>query len=171
MVGTRISSPHCSLFFSFFSIKYTFRFLFVISCLSRNYSFHSHKGKPFTARPLLFFSAVFFFTYFVYFAENFVSQFNFVALVVKSHIVLSFRKLDYVHRVILKPAEAFKTEIPFCSFRIWLICRYISLVPDQCWPTFYGVVTYKCCIQVVHGPAIQHTRDPNIEGAEGVRNV
>ena len=123
------------------------------------------------AKPLLFFCAVFFFTFFVYFAENFVSQFNFVALVVKSHIVLSFRNLDFVHRVILKPAETFKTEIPFCSFRIWLICRYIPLAHDQCWPTFYGFVTYKCCIQVVHGPAIQRTGDTNIEGAGGVRNV
>ena len=73
--------------------------------------------------------------------------------------------------MILKPAETFKTEIPFCSFRIWLICIYIPVVPDQCWPTFYGFVTYKCCIQVVHGPATQRTRDPNIEGAGGARNV
>ena len=73
--------------------------------------------------------------------------------------------------MILKPAETFKTPIPFCSFRIWLIFRYIPLVPDQCWPTFFGFVTYKCCIQVVHGPAIQRTRDPNIEGAGGARNV
>ena len=57
------------------------------------------------------------------------------------------------------------------QFKIWLICRYIHLAPDQCWPTFYGFVTYKYCIQVVHGPAIQRTRDPNIEGAGGVRNV
>ena len=75
------------------------------------------------------------------------------------------------HRVILKPAETFKTEIPFCSFRIWPICRYIPLAPDQCLPTFYGFVTYKCCIQVVHGPAIKRTRDPNIEEAGGVTNV
>ena len=51
----------------------------------------------FSCQTFAFFFAVFFFTYFVYFAENFVSQFNFVALVVKSHIVLSFRNLDYVH--------------------------------------------------------------------------
>ena len=88
---------HCSLLFSFFSIKYTFRFLFVISCFSRSYSLHSHKGKPFSAKPLLVFFAVFLFTFSVYFAENFVSQLNFVALVVKSQIVLSFRNLDYVH--------------------------------------------------------------------------
>ena len=73
--------------------------------------------------------------------------------------------------MILKPAETFKTEIPFCSFRIWLICRYIPLAHDQCSPTFYGFVTYKCCIQVVHGPAIQRTSDFNIEGAGGVRNL
>ena len=51
----------------------------------------------FSAKPLLFFLLVFF-TFLVYFAENFVSQLNFVALVVKSHIVLSFRNLDFVHR-------------------------------------------------------------------------
>ena len=73
----------------------------------------------------------------------------------------------YVHRVILKPAETFKTEIPFCS----LLCRYIPIAHDQCWPTFYGFVTYKCCIQVVLGPAIQRTRDTNTEGVGGVRNV
>ena len=73
--------------------------------------------------------------------------------------------------MILKPAETFKTQIPFCSFRIWLICRYIPLAPDQCWPTFYGFVTYKCCRQVVHGPAIQRTWDPNNEGGGGARNV
>ena len=73
--------------------------------------------------------------------------------------------------MILKPAETFKTEIPFCSFRIWLICRYNSLAPDQCWPTFYGFVTYKCCRQVVHGSSIQRTRDPIIEGGGGARNV
>ena len=73
--------------------------------------------------------------------------------------------------MILKPAETFKTEIPFCSFRIWLICTYIPLTPDQCWPTFYDFVTYKCCRQVVHGPAIQSTWDPNIERGGGARNV
>ena len=73
--------------------------------------------------------------------------------------------------MITKPAETFKTQIPFCSFRIRLICRYIPLAPDQCLPTFYGFVTYKCCRQVVHGPAIQRTWDPNIEGGGGARNV
>ena len=48
---------------------------------------------------------------------------------------------------------------------------YIPLAHDQCWPTFYGFVTYKCCIQAVHGPAIQRTRDPIIERAGGVRNM
>ena len=67
--------------------------------------------------------------------------------------------------MILRPAETFKTEIPICSFRIWLICRYITPSPDQ-FP-----FTYKCCIQVVHGPAIQRIRDHNIEGAGGARNV
>ena len=73
--------------------------------------------------------------------------------------------------MILKPAETLKTEIPFCSFRIWLICRYIPLAPDQCRPTFYGFVTYKCCRQVVNGPAIQRTRDPNIEGGGGAKKT
>ena len=73
--------------------------------------------------------------------------------------------------MILRPAETFKTEISFCSFRIWLICRYIPLAPDQCWAIFYGFVTYKCCIQVVDGPAIQRTRDPNNEGGGGATNV
>ena len=73
--------------------------------------------------------------------------------------------------MISKPAETFKTQILFCSFRIWLICRYIPLAPDQCWPTFYGFVTYNGCRQVVHGPAIQRTWDPNIEGGGGARNV
>ena len=73
--------------------------------------------------------------------------------------------------MILKLAETFKTEIPFCSFRIWLICRYIPLAPDQCWSTFYGFVTYNSWIQVVHGPVIQRTGDPNIEGGGGARNV
>ena len=73
--------------------------------------------------------------------------------------------------MILKTAETFETEIPFCSFRIWLICRYIPLAPDQGRPTFYGFVTYKCCIQVVHGPAILRTQDPNIEKGGWARNV
>ena len=37
--------------------------------------------------------------------------------------------------------------------------------------TFYGFVTYKCCRQVVHGPAIQRIRDPNNEGDRGARNA
>ena len=73
--------------------------------------------------------------------------------------------------MILKPAETFKTEILVCSFKIWQICRYIPLAPDECWPTFYGFVTYKCCRQVVHGSAIRRTRDPIIEGGGGARNV
>ena len=73
--------------------------------------------------------------------------------------------------MILKPAETLKTEILFCSFRKWLICRYILLAPHQCRPTFFGFVTYKCCRQVVHGPAILRTGDPNIEGGGGARNV
>ena len=55
------------------------------------------QGKAFSDKTLVSFFADIFFTFFVYFAENFVSQLNFIALVVKSHIVLSFRILDYVH--------------------------------------------------------------------------
>ena len=73
--------------------------------------------------------------------------------------------------MILKPAETFKTEIQFCSFRIWLICRYTPVGPDQCWSIFYGFVTYKCCRQVVNGPAIERTRDPNIEGGGGSKKI
>ena len=43
--------------------------------------------------------------------------------------------------------------------------------PDQCWPTFYGFVTHNCCRQVVHGPAIKRTRDPNSERGGGASNV
>ena len=64
-------------------------------------------------------------------------------------------------------SDLFKTEIRFCSFRIWPICRQIPLAPDQCWPTIYGIVTCKCCIPVLYGPAIHRTRDPNIEGGGG----
>ena len=73
--------------------------------------------------------------------------------------------------MILKPAETFKTEIQICSFRKWLICRHIPLALINVDRLFYGFVTYKCCRQVVHGPAIQRTRDPNIEGGGGARNV
>ena len=73
--------------------------------------------------------------------------------------------------MILKPAETFKTEIQFYSFRIWLICRYIPFGPDQCWSIFYSFVTYKCCRQVVNRPAIQRTRDPNIEGEGGAKKI
>ena len=92
MVGARISSPHCSLLFSFFCFNYSFRFFFVNSCLSRSYSFHLCWAKTFAVFLLFLF-----FPHFIYFAENFVSQFNFVALFVESHIVLSLRNLDYVH--------------------------------------------------------------------------
>ena len=95
MVGARISSPHCSLLFSFFCFKYTFCFFFVNSWLSRSYGFHSHRVNL-TGPNLWRFFAVSLFPLFIYFAENFVSKFNFVALFVESHIVLPFRNLDYV---------------------------------------------------------------------------
>ena len=98
MVGARISSPHCSLLFTFFCLKYSFRFFFVNSCLSRGYNFHSHRVN--LARPNLcrsFAGFLFLPPFHFYFAQNFVFQFNFVALFVESHIVLSFRNLDFVH--------------------------------------------------------------------------
>ena len=36
---------------------------------------------------------------------------------------------------------------------------------------FLWFVTHKCCRQLVHGPAIQRTRDPNIERGGGASNV
>ena len=54
LVGTRISSPYARFFFFF--IKYTFRFLFVISCYSRSYSFHSHNVKLSRPNHCYFFS-------------------------------------------------------------------------------------------------------------------
>ena len=73
--------------------------------------------------------------------------------------------------MILKPAESFKTEIPFCSFRIWLICRYIPLAHDQCWPSFTDLSPTNVANKLYMGPATQRTRDPNIEGAGRARNV
>ena len=59
MVGARISSPHCSLLLSFSVSNIVFIFFFVNSCLSRSYSFHSHRvnlaGQTFAAfLPFLF---------------------------------------------------------------------------------------------------------------------
>ena len=96
MVGARISSPHFSPPFSLFCFKYSFRFFFVNSCLSRSYSFHSHRvslAVPNFCRFLLFLFFSFSFTL----RKIGFPQFNFVALFVESHIVLSFRNLDYVH--------------------------------------------------------------------------
>ena len=136
LVGIRISSPHCSLLFSFFSINYTFRFLFVNSCLSRSYSCHSRKGKPFSAKSLLFFLLFFFHSFrLLCWKFRLAVQFCSSSCQMAYCFVFPYFRLC-PHRVILRPAETFKTEIPFCSFRIWLICRYIPLAPDQCLPTF-----------------------------------
>ena len=109
-----------------------------------------------------------FFPLFIYFAETFVSQLNFFSFICRIAYCFVFPKFRLCsHRVILKTTKTFKTEIRFCSFRIWQICRQIPLAPDQCWPTFYGSVTCKCCIPVLYRPAIQRIRDPNIEGGGG----
>ena len=100
MVGVRISSPYCSLLFSFFCFKYSFRFFFVNSCLFRSYSFHSHRVRN-RAWPNpcgFFFFCCFFLLLFIYFARNFVSQFNFVALFVESRnseILIMFTQSDF----------------------------------------------------------------------------
>ena len=96
MVGARISSPHFSPLFSFFCLKYSFRFFFVKSCLSRSFSFHSHRVRHAGPSFCCFF-AVCLFLLFIYLREISFPQFNFVAFFVESHIVLSFRNLDYVH--------------------------------------------------------------------------
>ena len=96
MVGARISSPHFSPLFPFFIFKYSFRFFFVNSCFSRSYSFCFHKVS--LAGPnFCRFLAVSLFLLFIYLRKISFPQFNFVGLVVESHIVLPFRSLDYVH--------------------------------------------------------------------------
>ena len=92
MVGARISSPHFSALFSFFCLKYSFRFFLVKSCLSRSFSFHSHRVS--LAGPKF---CLFFFPFSFTLRKISFAQFNFVAVFFESHIVLSFRNLDYVH--------------------------------------------------------------------------
>ena len=96
MVGARISSPHFSpLFYFSFSIR-VFFFFFVNSCFTRSYSFCFHKvslaGSNFCR-----FLAVSLFLLFIYLRKISFLQFNFVGFFVESHIVLSFRSLDYFH--------------------------------------------------------------------------
>ena len=94
MVGARISSPHFSPLFSFFCLKYSFRFFFVKSCLSRSYSFHSHRVSLAGPKFCRFLEVFFPFSFTL--QKISFAQFNFVAVFVESHIVLSFRNLDYV---------------------------------------------------------------------------
>ena len=119
MVGAQISSPHFSALFLFFCLKYSFRFFFVISCLSRNYSFQSHRvslGGPNVCR----FFAVPLFLLFIYFAENFVSSVQFCGFLCRIAYCFVFPKFRLCSkRVILKTSKTFKTEIRFCSFRMW----------------------------------------------------
>ena len=120
LVGAQISSPHFSLLFSFFCFKYSFRLFFVKSCLSRSYSFHSHRVSLAGQTFVVFFAAVSLFLLFIYFAENFVSSIQFCSFVCPIAYCFIFPKFRLCsHRVILKTTKTFKTEIRFCSLRMW----------------------------------------------------
>ena len=119
MVGARISSPNFSPLFSFFCLKYSFRFFFVNSCLSRNYSFHSHRVSLAGPSFCRFF-AVSLFLLFIYFAENFVPSVQFCGIFCLIALYFVFPKFRLgSHRVSSKTTNTFKTEIRFCSFRMW----------------------------------------------------
>ena len=83
MVGARISSPHCSLLFSFCCLKDSARFFFVNWCLCRSYSFHPNRINLAATNLCRVFFCCFFFSLFIYFTENFVPQFKSVALFVE----------------------------------------------------------------------------------------
>ena len=127
MVGAWISSPHFSPPFSFFCFKYSFRSFFVHSCLSRSYSIYSHRVS--LAGPdFCHLFAVTLFLLFIYFAETFVSSvqvYSFICGIAYCFVFPKFRLCS--HRVIWKTTNTFKTEIQFCNFRIWWICRQIPL--------------------------------------------
>ena len=108
MVGARISSPHCSLLFSFFCFNYSFRFFFVNSCLSRSYSFHPCWAKTFA----VFFFAVSLFSPFHLLCGKFrfpVQFCSFICRIAHCFVFAKFRLCS--HRVILKTTKTFKTEI------------------------------------------------------------
>ena len=127
MVGAWISSPHFSPLFSLFCLKYSFCFFFVHSCLFRSYSFHSHRVS--LAGPnFCHFFAVSLFLLFIYFAENWVSSVQFCSFICRIAYCFVFPNFRLCsHRVIWKTTNTFKTEIQFCNFRIWWICRQIPL--------------------------------------------
>ena len=164
MVGARISSPHCSLLFPFFCFKYSFRFYFC------KFMFFSKLQLPFPqCKPLPFFFLLFlFFSPFHSLCGKFRFPVQFCSFICRIAYCFVFRKSRLCsQREILKTTKTFKTEIRFCSFRIRQKCRQIPLAPDQCQPTFYGTVTCKCCIAVLHGPAIQRTEIPTLKGGGG----
>ena len=127
MVGARISSSHFSPLFSFFCFNYSFRFFFVHSCLFRSYSIHSHRVS--LAGPnFCHFSAVSLLLLFIYFVETFVSSVQFCGFICRIAYCFVFAKFRLCsHRVISKTTNTFKTEIQFCNFRIWWVCRQIPL--------------------------------------------
>ena len=145
MVGARISSPHFSPLFSLFCFKYSFGFFFVHSCLFRSYSFHFHRvslAGPNFCRFLLFLFFSFSFTL----RKLSFPQFNFVALFVESHIVLSFRNLDYVHtKWFEKPLTCSKPKYHFA------ITEYGKKVDKSPWPwSMLAVFLWKCHMQLLH---------------------
>ena len=98
MVGARISSPHFSPLFSFFCLKYSFRFFFVKSCLSRSYSFDSHRVSLAVPKFCRFFFV--FFSLFIYFAENFVCSVQFCSCICRIAYCFVFPKFRLCsHRV------------------------------------------------------------------------
>ena len=119
MVGARISSLHFSPLFSFFCLKYSFRFFFVNSCLSRSYSFHSHRVSLAGPNFCLFFTVSLFLS-FIYSSENLVSSVQFCCFICRIAYCFVFPNFRLCsHRVISKTTNTFKTEIRFCSFRMW----------------------------------------------------
>ena len=118
MVGAVISSPHCSLIFSFCCFKYSFRFFFVNSCLSRSYSFHSHSRVNLAGTNLCRFFCCFFFSPFHLLRGKFRSPVQLCSFICRIAYCFVFPKFRLCsHRVILKTTKTFKTEIRFCTFR------------------------------------------------------
>ena len=117
--GPDIFSPLLASF-SFFCLKYSFRFFFVISCLSRNYSFHSHRVS--LAGPnfcILFFLFLFFSFSFTLRKISFAAV-QFCSCICRIAYCFVFPKFRLCsHRVNSKTTKTFKTEIRFCNFRVW----------------------------------------------------
>ena len=119
MVGSRISSPHFSPLFPFFLCKDSFRFFFVKTCHSRNHSFHSHRVSLAGPSFCRFFCCLSF-SPFHLFAGNFVSSVQFCGFLCRIAYCFVFSKFRLCsHRVSSKTTKTFKTEMRFCSFRMW----------------------------------------------------